>query len=285
MAELLSVQNLRVVYPGHPPLVAVNDVSLTIEAGETVALVGESGCGKSTLARAVAGMEAIAGGEVHFRGKAVPKLGFRRRTPEFTAIQMVFQDPNSSLNPRRTVRSQIFDGIRAAKARGDEGSEPAEWLERVGLGAGAASGYTHEFSGGQRQRIAIARALASRPNLLIADEPISALDASTQAAVAELMRSLCRSQNAGMLFISHDLSVVRLIADRLFVMYRGQVVESGDTETIWNDPLHPYTKALLGAIPQPDGSGTLPAAPAQEAPPEWSMRMPEAMGRTAGVAS
>lgn len=278
--ELLAVDDLTVIYPGHPPLVAVNGVSLTIAPGETVALVGESGCGKSTLARAVAGMEAIAGGRVRYRGQTVPKLGFRRRPSEFTAIQMVFQDPNSSLNPRRTVRSQIADGIRAARARGDEGSEPGDWLERVGLGAGAASGYTHEFSGGQRQRIAIARALASRPSLLIADEPISALDASTQAAVAELMRSLCRSQNAGMLFISHDLSVVRLIADRLFVMYRGRVVESGDTETIWNDPLHPYTRALLGAIPQPDGSGTLPDAPAQEAPPEWTTSMPEALDRS-----
>lgn len=279
MTALLEIDDLSVTYRGRPPVTAVDGVSLTVREGEVVALVGESGCGKSTLARAAAGMAKPAGGSIRYRGQDVPVLGWRRRRPEFTGIQMVFQDPNTSLNPRRSVGSQVEDGIRAALARGDEGSKAGEWLERVGLDASAASGYSHEFSGGQRQRIAIARALASRPRLLIADEPISALDASTQAAVAELMKSLAVRAGAGMLFISHDLSVVRLIADRLFVMYRGRIVESGRTSSIWNDPLHPYTRALLEAVPIPDGSGALPAAPAAEAPEEWRSVVPEALDR------
>lgn len=279
MTALLEIDQLRVVYRGRPPVTAVDGVSLRIDCGEVVALVGESGCGKSTLARAAAGMERPADGTVMFRGGPVTPLGFRKRTPELTRIQMVFQDPNTSLNPRRRVGEQIQDGIRAALARGDQGSTPGEWLERVGLDASAASRYAHEFSGGQRQRIAIARALASRPSLLIGDEPISALDASTQAAVGELMRSLALRAGAGMLFISHDLSVVRLIADRLYVMYRGRIVESGRTDVIWNDPVHPYTKALLGAIPQPDGLGRLPEAPASDAPAEWRTEVPAALNR------
>ena len=142
-----------------------------------------------------------------------------------------------------------------------------------------ASRYPHQFSGGQRQRIAIARALAARPDLIVADEPISALDASSQAAVAGLMRRLCLEAGAGMLFISHDLSVVRAIADRTAVMYRGRIVESGRSEAIWSDPVHPYTRALLSAIPRPDGLGTMPAAPAAEAPAEWALTLPEALDR------
>ena len=160
---------------------------------------------------------------------------------------------------------QIGDGVRAAMARGEASSAPSVWLERVGLDPAAASRYPHEFSGGQRQRIAIARSLAARPDLLIGDEPISALDASTQAVVAALMRDLAVDSGAGLLFISHDLSVVRLIADRLVVMYRGRIVESGAAEDIWRDPQHPYTQALLAAVPVPDGSGRMPAPPADDA--------------------
>jgi peptide/nickel transport system ATP-binding protein len=187
---------------------------------------------------------------------------------------MVFQDPYGSLNPRRRVGAQIADGIRTAAGRGEaKGSEtPEDYLTRVGLPASAAQRYPQEFSGGQRQRIAIARALAARPRLLVGDEPISALDASAQLQVATLMRSLAVESGAGLLFISHDLSVVRLIADRIAVMYLGRIVETGPTAEVWAEPRHPYTRALLAAIPQPDGAGLLPAelpgdVPDPSAPP------------------
>jgi peptide/nickel transport system ATP-binding protein len=278
---VLSTSEVVVEYRGRPPLRAVDGVSLAIGAGEVVALVGESGCGKSSLARAVIGIEKRASGSVRFGASDVPVLGIRRRPRELTGMQMVFQDPNSSLNPRRRVGDQIGDGVSAAIARGEAGSDPAEWLERVGLDPAAARSYPHEFSGGQKQRIAIARALAARPAMLVADEPISALDASTQTSVAALMRTLCLDAGAGMLFISHDLSVVRRIADRTLVMYRGRIVESGHTETIWQDPIHPYTQALLAAIPVPDGAGRLPITPQDADRLTWTEAIPEALERTA----
>ena len=274
---LLTVDDLVVEYPGAPPVRAVDGVSLTVEPGETVALVGESGSGKSTVARAVAGTIRPHAGSIVYRDEPVPLLGLRRRAPRFTAIQMVFQDPNSSLNPRKRVGAQIADGVAAARTRGQAGSTPAEWLDRVGLSTALASRYPHELSGGQKQRVAIARALASRPSLLIADEPISALDASAQSAVAGLMRSLVGEAGAGMLFISHDLSVVHTITDRVLVMYRGRLKESGPTEEVWNTPRHPYTRALISAIPEPDGAGRLPDAPAVDAPPEWAEELPGAL--------
>ncbi|WP_150461357.1 ABC transporter ATP-binding protein [Nesterenkonia ebinurensis] len=276
MNELLKVEDLVVRYGG---MTAVDGMSMSIRAGEVLALVGESGCGKSSTARAVVGMERPAEGTVLFRGTAVPPLGLRRRRTEFTAIQMVFQDPNSSLNPRKRVGEQIADGVRAAQARGLNSARPDSWLEAVGLQPEMTTRYPHQFSGGQRQRIAIARALAAKPDLIVADEPISALDASSQASVAAMMRRLCLEAGAGMLFISHDLSVVRLMADRVMVMYRGSVVESGPTPLVWSEPVHPYTEALLGAIPHPDGRGVLPAAPAAEAPEEWASTLPEALSR------
>jgi oligopeptide transport system ATP-binding protein len=260
----LRIDDLHVTYRGHPPVRAVDGVSLTVAPGQVVGLVGESGCGKSTLARAVCGVVAPQSGSITFGGEPVRPLGLRRRPAALTRIQMVFQDPYASLHPRRRIGAQIAEGSRAAARRGITGVSPATWLGRVGLDADAIRRYPHEFSGGQRQRIAIARALAAAPDLLVGDEPISALDASTQAMVAGLMRELTVAAGAGLLFISHDLSVVRLIADHLVVMYRGRVVESGPTERVWSDPGHPYTQALLGAIPLPDGSGTLPAAPADD---------------------
>jgi oligopeptide transport system ATP-binding protein len=280
-APVLSTSDIVVEYRGRPPVRAVDGVSLAIGAGEVVALVGESGCGKSSLARAVIGIEKRASGSVTFGTSAVPVLGIRRRPRALTGMQMVFQDPNSSLNPRRRVGDQIGDGVSAALARGEAGSDPAEWLERVGLDPKAVRSYPHEFSGGQKQRIAIARALAARPGMLVADEPISALDASTQTSVAALMRALCLEAGAGMLFISHDLSVVRRIADRTLVMYRGRIVESGHTETIWKDPIHPYTRALLAAIPVPDGAGRLPITPQDADRASWTETIPEALERTA----
>ena len=280
MSELLEVSDLVIEYHGASVVRAVDEVSLTIAPGEVLALVGESGCGKSSLARAVVGMEKPRAGAVTYRGTEVPLLGVRRRRAQFTSIQMVFQDPNSSLNPRIRVGQQISEGIRAALERGDEGSAPEEWLERVGLPTDMVSRYAHELSGGQRQRVAIARALAARPDLLVADEPISALDASSQASVADMMRRLALDAGAGLLFISHDLAIVRLIADRTVVMYRGKIVESGVSDRIWNEPVHPYTRALISAIPEPDGKGILPAAPAAEAPEEWRLTLPEALNRS-----
>lgn len=269
-ALVLDAQDVVVRYPGNPPVVAVNDVSVQVAVGETVALVGESGSGKSSLARAAAGIEKSAAGTVLFDGIPVTAMGFRRRSTELTGIQMVFQDPSTSLNPRRRIGEQINDGIQTAVARGDAGSRVEEWLERVGLNPAWVTRFPHQFSGGQKQRIAIARALAARPKLLIADEPISALDASTQTSVAALMRDLVAEVGAGMLFISHDLAVVRRIADRTLVMYAGQVLESGNTAELWADPQHPYTRSLLAAIPEPDGQGRIPAAPSAEDRAAWS---------------
>lgn len=265
MSPLLEVTGLRVTYRGRPPVRAVDGVDLAVEAGQVVGLVGESGCGKSTIARALCGLVKPDAGTVTFDDLPVAPLGLRRRPAALTRIQMVFQDPYASLHPRRPVGEQIGDGVRSARARGTASPEPADWLQRVGLDPDAAGRYAHAFSGGQRQRIAIARALAARPDLLIGDEPISALDASTQAAVAALMRDLAVDSGAGLLFISHDLSVVQLIADRLVVMYRGRIVESGPAADIWREPGHPYTRALLAAVPVPDGSGRMPAPPAADA--------------------
>jgi len=269
-ALVLDAQGVVVRYSGHPPVLAVDDVSVQVAVGETVALVGESGSGKSSLARAAAGIEKTAAGTVLFDAKPVSTMGLRRRSIALTGIQMVFQDPSTSLNPRRRIGDQIKDGIQTALARGDEGSRVEEWLERVGLDPAWTTRFPHQFSGGQKQRIAIARALAARPKLLIADEPISALDASTQTSVAALMRDLVAEVGAGMLFISHDLAVVRRIADRTLVMYAGQVLESGPTAALWADPQHPYTRSLLAAIPEPDGKGRIPAAPTAEDRAAWS---------------
>lgn len=267
---VLDAQGIVVRYPGNPPVVAVDDVSLQVHAGETVALVGESGSGKSSLARAAVGIEKLAGGTARFLDGEVTPLRVRRRPKHLTGIQMVFQDPATSLNPRRRVGDQIADGIATARARGAEGSTVDEWLERVGLPTNVSTRFPHQFSGGQKQRIAIARALAARPSLLVADEPISALDASTQTSVAGLMRDLVAESGAGMLFISHDLAVVRRIADRTFVMFGGRVLESGPTDQLWAAPGHPYTQALLAAIPEPDGSGRIPVAPTTEERIVWS---------------
>ncbi|GII91912.1 ABC transporter ATP-binding protein [Sinosporangium siamense] len=262
---LLTVDDLVVEHrtPGRPAVRAVAGAGLTVSSGEVVGLVGESGCGKSTLARAVCGLVPATSGNITFQGGPVRPLGLRRRHRSLLGIQMVFQDPYSSLNPRRKIGAQIADGLAVA---GDTTTTPADLLERVGLPRGFEGRHPHEFSGGQRQRIAIARALAARPALLIGDEPISALDASAQAKVATLMRELAVSSGAGLLFISHDLSVVRIIADRIAVMYLGKIVETGPTAEVWANPRHPYTKALLGAIPAADGAGHLPAELAGDVP-------------------
>ena len=257
---LLSINNVHVSYrlPGRMRLTAVDDVSLALEKGQVLGLVGESGCGKSTLARAVCGLESISSGSISFKGRPVTKLGMTRRPGHLMAIQMVFQNPYASLNPRRSVASQIEDGIRAS-ARTDKWTV-AGLLEEVELDKNAGKLFPHEFSGGQRQRIAIARAIAAGPDLLIGDEPIASLDASLQAKIAQLMRRLCLEADAGLLFISHDLAVVRVIADEVAVMNQGQIVERGPANEVWDDPQNDYTRRLLAAIPLVDGLGRLPGA-------------------------
>jgi oligopeptide/dipeptide ABC transporter ATP-binding protein len=247
---------------------AVRGVDLEVSPGEIVALVGESGCGKSSLARAVVGLQPLASGEVLLGDTPIETLSStRRRTADSRRVQLVFQDPYGSLNPRRKVGAQIADGFRAAgTARAEIPAHVAGSLDLVGLPATVQNRFPHQFSGGQRQRLAIARALAANPSFLVADEPISALDASAQSAVASYLERLRDTTGLGILLISHDLAVVREIADRVAVMYLGKIVEAGPTATIWENPQHPYTRALIAAIPVADGRGVLPTALAGEVP-------------------
>ncbi len=258
---VLEIKNVAVEYGRRGQRVrAVDGVDLTVARGEIVGLVGESGCGKSSLARAAVGLEPLAGGTVAFEGREVTVLRRRRRPGYLRGLQMVFQDPYESLNPRRKVGEIIADGVRLGGGSHADGlKRAAELLDRVGLPATAAHSYPHEFSGGQRQRIAIARTLVAEPSCLIADEPISALDASAQAQIANLLGGLVDDARLGLVLVSHDLSVVRQVADRVAVMYLGRIVEIGDTATVWGNPRHPYTEALVAAIPHADGAGVLPA--------------------------
>lgn len=234
---------------------AVDGVSLHLGRSEVLGLVGESGCGKSTLAKLICGLENPAGGAITFDAYPVKPLGLGRRPKDLLGIQMVFQNPYASLNPRRRIRDQLSDAL----ALDPGGTWTVEsLLEAVDLPLDSAQRYSHSFSGGQRQRIAIARALAAGPKVLVGDEPIASLDAFLQARIARMMRDLAIDSGASMIFISHDLSVVRDIADRVAVMEAGRIVEVGSTEQIWNDPQHAYTQKLLAAIPRVDGKGIIP---------------------------
>jgi oligopeptide/dipeptide ABC transporter ATP-binding protein len=253
---------------GLEPVRAVAGASLEIERGQIVGLVGESGCGKSTLARAAVGMVVPVSGTVRFEGREVRPLTRGSRPRELTRLQMVFQNPFSSLNPRRRIGEQIGDALAVlhGASRGSRGAQVAELLEQVGLPAAAARGYPHEFSGGQRQRVAIARALAARPSVIVLDEPLASLDASAQAQIANLLVSLARQLDLGLLLISHDLAIVRHVADAVAVMYLGVIAERAPSRDLWALPLHPYTEALIAAVPRADGAGTLPQALPGEVP-------------------
>jgi len=241
--------------------------SLSVDRGQIVGLVGESGCGKSSLARAAVGLVAPTAGRVRFEGRDVTALTRRARPRALTGLQLVFQNPYSSLNPRRKVGDQIADGLPAdSERRAGRSRRVGELLERVGLSAAAAQRYPSQFSGGQRQRIAIARALAASPSMIVLDEPLASLDASAQAQVANLLVELSRELELGLLLISHDLAIVRHTADVVSVMYLGRIVETGPTREVWSAPLHPYTEALIAAVPRPDGSGTMPNALPGEVP-------------------
>ncbi|EIE98361.1 ABC transporter ATP-binding protein [Saccharomonospora glauca] len=234
---------------------AVAGVNLTVYPGETVCLVGESGCGKSTVARSVVGLLEPFSGEVRFDGRDVRTLSAAERKRLRRDVQLVFQDPYASLNPTMTVYELLSEAWRihpGLVAREDWDSEVASLLERVGLNPSHARRYPHQFSGGQRQRISIARALSVRPRLIVCDEAISALDVSIQAQILNLLAELQRELGVAYLFITHDLGVVRHFADRVAVMHLGTIVELGEVADLYERPAHPYTRALLSAVPSPE---------------------------------
>jgi oligopeptide/dipeptide ABC transporter ATP-binding protein len=261
VSPLLAVKNLHLHYPSSAgPVRAVDGVSLELFAGETLALVGESGCGKSTLARAIVGLEAPSSGSVHFRGAPLEPLPKRSRRALSRVIQMVFQDPDASLSPRRTIRDTVgepFD-LHERLDRAERERKVQNLLGDVGLDGALAARYPHELSGGQKQRVCIARALAMGPELLVCDEAVSSLDVSIQAQILNLLLELKTKATLSYLFITHDLRVVRHVADRVAVMYLGEIVELGPARELFATPRHPYTRALLAAVPSLDPEGKKP---------------------------
>lgn len=260
--SLLEVENLKTFYPvkgngiirrttGH--VKAVNEVSLEVFEGETLGVVGESGCGKSTLGRTLLGLEKKSGGTIRFRGEDIGDLSDRQLKKYKKDMQMIFQDPYASLNPRQKIGKALEEVfvIHTNLSKEERKERVLNLLKEVGLKEEYYDRYPHEFSGGQRQRIGIARAIALNPSLIVCDEAVSALDVSVQAQVIKLLKELQEKYKLTYLFISHDLGVVRHISDRVLVMYLGRTVELGTTEQIFNNPQHPYTKALLSAIPRP----------------------------------
>jgi ABC-type glutathione transport system ATPase component len=256
-APLLTVQDLVVEYPAKgfraKPFRALHKVSIEIGDGETLGLVGESGSGKTTLGRALLGLAPVTEGEVTFQGKDISHAGRRQRRALSRDLQVVFQDPYTSLNPSMTVGDILAEPLKVQGRSGaDARQRVREVLDEVGLPGDTVGRLPREFSGGQRQRIAIARALALSPKLIVCDEPVSALDLSTQAKVLDLFLQIQRDTGVSYLFVSHDLDVVRHISHRVAVMYRGEIVEQGVASHVTSDPDHPYTQRLLLASPVPD---------------------------------
>lgn len=259
---LLEVKNLKKYYPitggffrrKVGDVKAVDDVSITLKEGETLGLVGESGCGKSTTGRTILRLTNPTEGEIRFQGQNITRVRGNELRKIRQEMQMVFQDPYASLNPKMMVGHIVSEPIRnfSRQSVKDLKDNVMELLEKVGLPSDAYYKYPHEFSGGQRQRIGIARALALRPKLIIADEPVSALDVSVQSQVLNLMQDLQEEFNLTYLFIAHNLSVVEHVSDRIGVMYLGRLVEVADKKSLYDEPLHPYTQALFSAIPVPD---------------------------------
>src|SRR6201988_5278652 len=253
---LIAIKDLRVHFKlgGNRVVKAVDGVTVDIAKGETLGLVGESGCGKSTLGRAVLRLIEPTSGQVLYRNNDLAHLSGRQLREQRRHLQIIFQDPYASLNPRMTVGQIVGEPLETfCLARGREAEQRVqELLETVGLSKRFIKRYPHEFSGGQRQRIGIARALAVDPDFIVADEPISALDVSIQAQIMNLPERLRRDKNLTYLFISHDLRAIRHVSDRVAVMYLGKLVEIADAKTIYEDPLMPYTKALISAVPVPD---------------------------------
>lgn len=253
---LLEVRHLKKYFGlgGKKKLQAVDDVSFTIYKGETFGIVGESGCGKTTCGRTCIGVYDATEGEVLYQGKNIQKQNKKERKEFTRKVQMIFQDPYSSLDPRLKVHDIIAEGLQIHKlvsSKAEEDREVQKLLKQVGLNPEHAGRYVHEFSGGQRQRIGIARALAVNPEFILCDEPISALDVSVQAQIVNLLVRLQKERGLTSIFIAHDLSMVRHISDRVGVMYLGKMVELADSEELYTNPMHPYTQALLSAIPLP----------------------------------
>lgn len=260
MANLIEAQDLvrtyqvrRGVFGKQTPVRAVDGVSLSVRPGETLGIVGESGSGKSTLGRMLLGIDAPQGGKVSFEGQSMPAFGTPQWRKLRAKMQLVYQDPLSALDRRLTIAAQIGEPleIHSLVPKEHVASRVSELMSAVGLRADQAGRYPHELSGGQRQRAVIARALASRPRLLVCDEPVSALDVSIQAQVVNMLRDLQEHHDIAMVFISHDLKVVRNIADRVAVMYLGRIVEEASSDVIFRTPQHPYTKALVSSVPVP----------------------------------
>ncbi|SDJ01420.1 oligopeptide transport system ATP-binding protein [Paraburkholderia steynii] len=261
---LLKVDNLSVHFGiaqgGYPwskkaTLRAVDGVSFDVRRGETVGLVGESGCGKSTLARAIIGLTPVTSGSVQWKGRESVKGASRDTTQIRRDVQMIFQDPLASLDPRMTIEQIVAEPLKTHQpqlGREEIRVRVRTMLERVGLSHHHLRRYPHEFSGGQCQRVGIARALIGEPQLVICDEPVSALDVSIQAQIVNLLRDLQRELSLSLLFVAHDLAVVKAISQRVLVMYLGRVMEFGDKRDVYREPQHPYTRALLSAVPLPD---------------------------------
>lgn len=254
---VLKLDDLKVWFPQKKGLLkktvsyvkAVDGVSFEIYKGETFGLVGESGCGKTSVGKAIVRLNPISGGSVALHGTNITELSMKQMRKHRSIVQMIFQDPFSSLNPRMTVGDIIGEAVRFCRPKADIHAEIISYMEQAGLRKEYLQRYPHQFSGGQRQRIGIARALACQPELIVADEPVSALDVSIQAQIINLLKSLQRSLGLSFLFIAHDLSVVKHISDRIGVMYLGSMVEISPAVELYRKPLHPYTQALIGSVP------------------------------------